>query len=181
VALVLQFTTPNLGLTGKLIWAYATSIFYILVYTANNVPYSALMGVMTSDLKERTELSSFRFFGAYFGGIIATIGVIALVDFLGKGNANDGYQYTMYVSAVILASFSLITFLTTKERVPDINRGTFNIKDDLKDLIQNKAWLILLFIGFIFVTYNIIKQSSAMYYFRIRSGVNTNFIFCNAG
>lgn len=177
----MQFTTPNLGLTGKLIWAYATSIFYILVYTANNVPYSALMGVMTSDLKERTELSSFRFFGAYFGGIIATIGVIALVDFLGKGNANDGYQYTMYVSAVILASFSLITFLTTKERVPDINRGTFNIKDDLKDLIQNKAWLILLFIGFIFVTYNIIKQSSAMYYFRIRSGVNTNFIFCNAG
>lgn len=165
IALVLQFTTPNMGLTGKLIWAYATSIFYILMYTANNVPYSALMGVMTSDIKERTELSSFRFFGAYFGGIIATIGVISLVDFLGKGDANLGYQHTMYVLAIVLASFSLVTFFTTKERVPELTNSVSNIKEDFKDLVHNKAWLLLLFIGFIFVTYNIIKQSSAMYYF----------------
>lgn len=165
IALVLQFTTPNMGLTGKLIWAYATSIFYVLMYTANNVPYSALMGVMTSDIKERTELSSYRFFGAYFGGIIATVGVISLVDFLGNGDANLGYQNTMYVLAIVLASFSLVTFFTTKERVPELTNSTSNIKEDFKDLVHNKAWLLLLFIGFIFVTYNIIKQSSAMYYF----------------
>jgi len=165
IALILQFTTPNMGVTGKLIWAYATSIFYVLMYTANNVPYSALMGVMTSDIKERTELSSFRFFGAYFGGIIATVGVISLVDFLGKGDANVGYQNTMYVLAVILASFSLITFFTTKERVPELTNSNSNIKEDFKDLVHNRAWLLLLFIGFVFVTYNIIKQSSAMYYF----------------
>lgn len=163
VALVLQFTTPNLGASGKIFWAYATSIFYTLAYTANNVPYSALMGVMTSNVKERTVLSSFRFFGAYFGGIIATVGVIVLVDFLGNGNENLGYQYTMYVLAAILASFSFITFYTTKERVKSVKIE--NIKDDYKDLINNKPWLILLFIGFVFVTYNIIKQSTAMYYF----------------
>ncbi len=163
VALVLQFTTPDLSLTGKIIWAYGTSIFYTLTYTANNVPYSALMGVMTSDVKERTELSSYRFFGAYFGGVIATIGVIALVDYLGGGNENLGYQYTMYVLAFILAGCSLITFYTTRERVPAIT--TSNLKDDYNDLIKNVPWLILLFIGFVFVTYNVIKQSTAMYYF----------------
>ena len=144
VALILQFTTPNLSLTGKLIWAYATSIFYTLAYTANNIPYSALMGVMTGDVKERTELSSFRFFGAYFGGIIATIGVISLVDILGNGNENLGYQYTMYVLAAILASFSIITFLTTRERVPAPENSTLHLKEDLNDLIKNRAWLILL-------------------------------------
>ena len=163
VALVLQFTTPDLGLTGKIIWAYGTSIFYTLTYTANNVPYSALMGVMTSDVKERTELSSYRFFGAYFGGVIATIGVIALVDYLGNGNEDLGYQYTMYVLAFILAGFSLITFYTTRERIPAL--VTNDIKEDYKDLIKNKAWFILLFIGFVFVTYNVIKQSATMYYF----------------
>lgn len=165
VALVLQFTTPDMSLTGKIIWAYATSILYTLLYTANNVPYSALMGVMTDDIKQRTELSSYRFFGAYLGGVIATIGVISLVDFLGNGDETMGYQYTMYVLAFILASFSIITFWTTRERVPVLKEGSSKISDDLKDLITNRAWLILLFIGFVFVTYNIIKQSSAMYYF----------------
>ncbi len=163
VALVLQFTTPDLGLSGKLFWAYATSIFYTLAYTANNVPYSALMGVMTPNVKERTVLSSYRFFGAYLGGIIATIGVISLVDFLGKGNENLGYQYTMYVLAFILAVFSFITFYTTRERVKAVK--TDDIFKDYKDLFTNRPWLILLFIGFVFVTYNIIKQSSIMYYF----------------
>ncbi|MEM6684392.1 MAG: MFS transporter [Bacteroidota bacterium] len=163
VALVLQFTTPDLSLTGKVIWAYGTSIFYTLMYTANNVPYSALMGVMTSDVKERTELSSYRFFGAYFGGIIATIGVIALVDYLGAGNENLGYQYTMYVLAFILAGCSLITFYTTRERIQVQTKS--DLKEDYKDLLQNKAWFILLFIGFVFVTYNVIKQSTTMYYF----------------
>lgn len=174
VALILQFTTPDLSLLGKLIWAYATSIFYTLMYTANNVPYSALMGVMTSNVKERTVLSSYRFFGAYLGGIIATIGVISLVDFLGEGNKNIGYQYTMYVLAFILAVFSVITFITTRERVPAIE-GKSNVKQDYKDLITNKAWLILLFLGFVFVTYNVIKQSATMYYFTHYVQDDTNF------
>lgn len=175
VSLVLQFTTPDISLSGKLIWAYATSIFYTLAYTANNVPYSALMGVMTSDVKERTELSSFRFFGAYFGGIIATIGVIALVDILGKGNENIGYQYTMYILAIILATFSIITFLTTRERVPSPEVESLNVKEDFKDIVNNKPWLMLLFLGFVFVTYNIIKGSTVLYYFTHYVDDSNNF------
>lgn len=165
VALVLQFTTPDLSVTGKIVWAYATSILYTLAYTANNVPYSALMGVMTGDIKERTVLSSYRFFGAYFGGIIATVGVIALVDILGGGDENLGYQYTMYVLAAILAVFSIITFATTRERVEPIAAVPASLATDIRSIITNKAWLILLFIGFIFVTYNIIKGGAAAFYF----------------
>ena len=173
VALVLRFTTPDLSLGGKIFWAYATSIFYILAYTANNVPYSALMGVMTTSQKERTVLSSFRFFGAYLGGVIATIGVITLVDFLGKGDKNAGYQYTMYVLAFVLVCFSFITFYTTRERVKSVETG--DLSKDYKDLANNKPWLILLFIGFVFVTYNIIKQSSIMFYFTHYVNDENNF------
>ncbi len=68
--MVLCFTTPDLSYSGKLIYAYLTYIGLTLAYTVNNVPYSALMGVMTSDDRERTSLSGFRFAGAFFGGLL---------------------------------------------------------------------------------------------------------------
>lgn len=68
--MVLCFTTPNFSDTGKLIYAYLTYIGLTLAYTVNNVPYSALMGVMTEDDKERTSLSGFRFAGAFLGACL---------------------------------------------------------------------------------------------------------------
>jgi len=165
IFLALTFTTPNLSLTGKIIWAYFTYISFTLIYTANNVPYSALMGVMTGNLKERNSLSSFRFFGAYLGGVISMALIPVLVELLGKGNDNLGYQYTMYILAVLMIIFTLITFSTTKERVYPQNTEKQNIINDFKDLLKNKAWAILLLTGFLFVTYNSIKQGVTMYYF----------------
>jgi GPH family glycoside/pentoside/hexuronide:cation symporter len=162
--LALTFTTPNFDLTGKIIWAYVTYITFTLLYTANNVPYSALMGVMTGDLSQRTQLSSFRFFGAYFGGVISMALIPPLVKFLGGGDENAGYQYTMYVLAVLMVIFTLITFASTRERIIP-PKQTHKLKDDFKDLINNKPWLIILVIGFLFVTFNSIKQGIAMYYF----------------
>ncbi|MEY2999953.1 MAG: hypothetical protein RL648_167, partial [Verrucomicrobiota bacterium] len=83
---VLTFTTPDLGMTGKLIWAYATYTLVGMAYTAINVPYSALMGVMTSRSEERTVLSSFRFLGAFSGSLIVQGTLLWLVQFLGQGN-----------------------------------------------------------------------------------------------
>ena len=165
IFLALTFTTPNLSLTGKIIWAYFTYISFTLIYTANNVPYSALMGVMTGNLKERNSLSSFRFFGAYFGGVISMALIPVLVEYLGNGNDNQGYQYTMYILAVLMIIFTLITFSTTKERVYPHHSERQNIIKDFKDLLKNKAWAILLLTGFLFVTYNSIKQGVTMYYF----------------
>ncbi len=115
--MALTFTTPDLGPTGKLIYAYVTYICLTLAYTMNNVPYSALMGVMTPSNAERTNLSSWRFAGAFFGGFLVMVGTPILVDLLGQGSEQQGYQYTMYLFSVLLVILLITTFLTTKERV----------------------------------------------------------------
>ncbi|AXT38565.1 MFS transporter [Alteromonas sp. BL110] len=115
--MVLCFTTPELSYSGKLVYAYLTYIGLTLAYTANNVPYSALMGVMTTDDRERTSLSGFRFAGAFLGGLIVMGCLPMLVNWLGKGNDAAGYQYTMWLFATLLVTLMLITVFTTKERV----------------------------------------------------------------
>jgi glycoside/pentoside/hexuronide:cation symporter, GPH family len=165
IMMALTFTTPNFSYTGKLIYAYITYILMLFIYTANNIPYAALMGVMTSSHKQRTSLSSFRFAGAYLGGIISQGFLIYLVLFLGRGDKNLGYQYSMYVFAVLLVAFLLITYFSTKERVKPPKDQHTAIGKDLKDLITNRPWLILLLIGFLFVTYNSIKQGITVIYF----------------
>ncbi len=166
VVLALTFTTPNFGPTGKLVYAYVTYIALTLIYTASNVPYSALMGVMTANEQERTSLSSFRFAGAYLGGILTQGLLIYLVLYLGNGNANQGYQYAMYVLAAVLTLFLLITYATTRERVKPATSQPGNVWHDLADLLKNRPWLILLVVGFLFVTYNSIKQGITVIYFK---------------
>ena len=163
--LALTFTTPGFGPTGKLIYAYVTYILLTLIYTASNVPYSALMGVMTADEKERTSLSAFRFAGAYLGGIITQGLLIYLVLFLGNGDENKGYQYAIYLLSFVLTGFLLITYSSTKERIKPVVTKP-NIREDLSDLLRNRPWLILLVIGFLFVTYNSIKQGITVLYFK---------------
>jgi Na+/melibiose symporter-like transporter len=140
--MILTFTTPELGATGKLIWAYATYIALTLAYTANNVPYSALMGVMTPSTMERTNLSSWRFAGAFLGGFLVMVGTPLLVARLGGGDDAKGYQYTMYLFGVLLVVMLVVTFLTTKERVPPDER-TGNLKRDMLDLAKNLPYLII--------------------------------------
>lgn len=166
VILALTFTTPDFGPTGKLVYAYITYILLTLIYTASNVPYSALMGVMTSDETQRTSLSSFRFAGAYFGGILTQGLLIYLVLYLGGGDENKGYQYAIYLLSAVLAGFLVITYFTTKERVKPKKESGGNIWQDLSDLLKNKPWLILLVVGFMFVTYNSIKQGITVIYFK---------------
>jgi GPH family glycoside/pentoside/hexuronide:cation symporter len=165
--LVLTFTSPNFTPNGKLMWAYATYVLLMLVYTANNVPYSSLSGVMTGNVLERTSVSSFRFFGAYFGGLISIGFLPKLTEFFGGGQINaKGYQYTFYVLAVLLITFSIIAFFSTKERIKPPKAQKSNIKADLMTLIQNRPWVVMLIVGFLWVTYNSIRQGAAPYYFK---------------
>jgi GPH family glycoside/pentoside/hexuronide:cation symporter len=262
--LSLTFTTPPFGGAGKIVYAYITYILFTLIYTANNVPYGALMGVMTSDDKERTSLSSFRFAGAYFGGILTQGLLIYLVLFFGnvepqiivtetgvdnhyvvsvtsnefvenaavscksgysakfiplhiKGNTPEeinleavrtdtsytptaqvsfamdanvsysflvwdideltadklqcinqkqGYRNSVYLLSVLLIIFLLVTYFTTKERVISKKENQGEVLTDVKDLVTNVPWLILLSIGFIFCIYNGIKQGITVMYFK---------------
>lgn len=141
--MVLCFTTPNLSDNGKLVYAYFTYIGLTLAYTVNNVPYSALMGVMTPSDVERTSLSGFRFAGAFAGGLLVMGFLPELVAYFGEGNDAIGYQYTMYVFAAVLIVLMVITFGTTKERItPKIDKTT-NLKSELFDLSKNLPYIIL--------------------------------------
>ena len=164
--LALTFSTPNFNMTGKLIWAYTTYILLTLAYTANNVPYSSLTGVMTGSVTERTSVASFRFFGAYLGGLISLGFIPILVKVLGKGNDNAGYQTTMYLLAGVLTIFSLIAFKTTRERVKPPKSQDSSVWKDLKSIANNRPWAMLLVLGFLWVTYNSIRQGAAAYYFK---------------
>jgi Na+/melibiose symporter-like transporter len=141
--MVLTFTTPDMSPTAKLIWAYVTYIGLTLAYTVNNVPYSALMGVMTPSTVERTNLSAWRFAGAFFGGFLVMVGTPLLVARLGDGNDQAGYQYTMYLFAAILVVMLVITFATTKERVVPEHDHSGHIKKDLLDLTKNVPFLLI--------------------------------------
>jgi len=141
--MVLVFTTPDLSDGGKLAYAYFTYIGLTLAYTVNNVPYSALMGVMTDDDKERTSLSGFRFAGAFLGGLAVMGFTPQLVAWLGAGDDVMGYQYTMYVFAAALVILMLISFTSTKERItPPVSADT-NLKSELFDLTKNLPFIIL--------------------------------------
>lgn len=141
--MVLTFTTPDLGSAGKLVWAYVTYIGLTLAYTVNNVPYSALMGVMTPSPVERTDLSAWRFAGAFFGGFLVMVGTPLLVARLGGGDDATGYQYTMYVFAVLLVVMLVVTFASTTERVMPTSEHTGSLATNLRDLARNIPYLVV--------------------------------------
>ncbi len=249
VILSLLFTSPDLSPAGKIIYAYTTYIIFTLVYTANNIPYGALMSVMTGDDKERTSLGSYRMVGAFTGGMIVQGALLFLVAYFGNinptidvskledkkyaitvsspgdvknvniktkdgialftwadavkregdniptqgksfsmeaqkdysfivtGEANlnatnitiidqkKGYSNAIYILSVFLSLALLLTFYTTKERVKPLQTQKSNLAKDLKDLVKNRPWIILLIIGLLFQVYNSIKQGIVVIYF----------------
>lgn len=166
VAGFLTFTTPNFGPSGKLIYAYITYTLLLMLYTAVNVPYSALMGVITPNSMERTEVSTFRFVSAFIGQTIVGAVTLSLVSFFGNGNAHVGWQWTMGVFGVVAAILFFITFASTKERVLPPKEQKTNIKQDLKDLFKNKPWLLIAGATVFQLTYIVMRGSTTAYYFR---------------
>lgn len=140
--MILAFTAPDMSVQMKLVWAYFTYIGLTLAYTINNVPYSALMGVMTPSHEERSVLSGYRFAGAFTGGVLVMGFTPQLVEFFGQGDTARGYQYTMYVFATLLVVLCMITFFTTRERVQSVARQA-PLGQELKDLCVNLPMIIV--------------------------------------
>jgi GPH family glycoside/pentoside/hexuronide:cation symporter len=163
---VLMFTTPDFGVTGKLIYAYITYTFMMMIYTAINVPYSALMGVITSNSLERTGLSSYRFVGAFIGGIIIQASTMSLVKYFGNGNEATGWQWAMSCLSALAVVLFLLTFFSTKERVHPPKEQKSNFKQDLKDLFSNKPWLLIAGATVFQLTFIVMRNSSIPYYFK---------------
>lgn len=174
---VIAFTTPNFSPTGKIVYAYITFNLLMITYTAINIPYSSLMGVMSSDGVERTSLSSFKFVFAYTGGLIVSMFALPLTDFFGKGNETKGWQLTMTVFGIAAVIFFLITFFSTKERIHPPKSQQTSIISDLSDLFKNKPWIILLFTGILMIVFVATRLSATPYYFKYYVGNSTFNLF----
>ncbi len=167
---VLTFTTPDFDATGKLIYAYITYNLLMVMYTIVNVPYSALMGVITPNSLERTEVSSYRFVAAFVGGLIVQAATISLVKYFGQGNDAVGWQWAMGGLAGLAAVLLFITFITTKERVQPPKEQKSEFKKDLKDLFTNVPWLMIAGATVCQLTFIVMRQSSVAYYFKYYVG-----------
>ena len=165
IAGVLAFTTPDFGPTGLLAYAYATYMLLIVMYTIVNVPYAALMGVITPSSAERTQVSQYRFVAAFVGQFIIGSTALLLVARLGGGNEQLGWQYTMVVYGVLAAALLLATFFMTKERVLPSREQQGRIGQDLKDLFRNKPWVLVAFATIFQLTYIVMRGSATPYYF----------------
>lgn len=163
---VLTYSTPDISEGGKLIWAYATYTLMMLIYTAINIPYSALSGVMTADSQQRTTLISFRFIGGFTGGILVTYLTPKLVPWLGQGDDVLGWQLTMAIFGIAAALMFLATFWFTRERIKPINQIQESAWRDIADLKDNKPWLVLFALALIIMICITMRAGSGVYYFK---------------
>ncbi|MGH9560611.1 MAG: MFS transporter, partial [Terracidiphilus sp.] len=167
---VATFTTPAAGATAKLIYAYVTLSLMMVVYSAINVPYSAMMGVVSADSQERTSQSSWRFTFAFLGGLVVQFSTLRLVAHFGKGNQQLGYQMTIGVYAVAAVILFLVTFVSTRERVKPVQEQKTSRRRDLLDLVANTPWLVLCSLGIVQVCFVSIRGAAIVYYFKYYLG-----------
>lgn len=169
----LIFANPDLGPSGKVVYAYLTYTLMLMAYTAINVPYSSLLGVLSPSSHTRTVASSFRFVGAFGGGLLVSLLVRPLVKELGGGDEVRGFQLTMAIFAVLSVFLFWTTFATTKERVAPPPGQKTDVVGELKELLKNRPWVILLF-GAVFSTAFIAMRSgSTLFYFKYLVGDDT--------
>jgi len=170
VAAVLAFTTPNFGPTWKLVYAYVTFILFMFLYSAINIPYTALLGVISGDPIERTSSSSFKFIGAYLGGLIVSATALPFAKHFGQGNDAKGWQMTLAIYGVAAVILFLITFLSTRERIQPIAKEKTSVKNDLKDLSKNMPWILLFIVTILFILFVCIRMNVTTYYFKYYVG-----------
>jgi glycoside/pentoside/hexuronide:cation symporter, GPH family len=174
---LLAFSTPDFDENGKIIYALVTYFALVLVYSASNLPYSALSGVITGDMKERNSLSSYRFVAVMVAQFIIQSLLLPLALSLGHGDKAVGFGKVMFFFAVVGVICLIITFLTTKERiVPPVDEKN-SIKQDLSDLFKNKPWVIMLFLTIlVFITLSL-KGGMYIYYFKYYLNTNSQAVF----
>ena len=162
----LAFTTPDFGPSGKLIYAYITYIALMIIYSANNVPYAALSGVITGDMAERNSISSIRFIVVTLATLAIQGFALPMVNHFGEGDSAKGYQITMGIFSVLAIIFLLITFFTTKERIKPAVKEPMPLKQDISDLLKNRPWLIMFLVFIMLFIFLGIRNSILLYFFK---------------
>lgn len=160
---ILLFTTPDFAYAGKLVWAYVTYIMMMTVYTAINVPYGAMLGVMTEDSREKTVFSSFRMFFAYGGSFLALFLWEPLTRALGGYDSTQGWLWAMVVIAAACFVLFLCCFALTRERLHTVS--TVSVGSDLRSLLKNGPWWLLIGAALCFNLFCTVRGATVAYYF----------------
>jgi GPH family glycoside/pentoside/hexuronide:cation symporter len=180
IAFILTFTTPDYGPAGKLVWAWVTYNLLMLLYSAINVPYGALSGVMTDDPLERTSINSYRMSLAQIGGIIANSTFLVLIVKLGGDTENKqlnqqiGAQNTVLLFSAIVVVLFLVSFFTTRERIQPSASQKTNLKEDLMRLFRNPHWMMIFIVGIINITLAVVRGSAGIYYLQRYLGLDSS-------
>ena len=147
IVMVLAYTTPNgWGMTSMIAYAAITNILLMSIYSMNNMPYSALGGVMTGDVNERAKLNSFRFIAVNAAQFIVGGFTLPLIAKFAVGHDRQyGWQMTMTIWAVVCFILFLITFATTKERIKPKPTQKSSPKEDFVSLLKNNPWKVMFF------------------------------------
>lgn len=186
VITVLTFTVPGFSPAGKLVYAWITYNLLMAIYTAINIPYSALSGVMTADPLERTSLNSYRMVLAQCGGFIVSGATLPLVVWFGKGDQALGYQMTTALFGLVAICLFLVTFATTRERIHPQPEQKSSLAEDLRRLMDNCHWVVLFLVAMLDLTFICIRSGSLVYHAKYVMGMNeqqtTTFLLLgNAG
>ena len=174
---ILTFLTPPFGQTGKIVYAFITYALMMMVYSAINVPYASLLGVMSPDPADRNTLATYRMTFAYLGSFLALLLFMPLVNAFGGGDSGRpmlgwltapqaGWLMAAGVIAVVCVLLFLGCFALTKERVRPVRQGKTSLKTDLRDLLHNRPWWILLGAGVASLVFNSIRDGATVYYFK---------------
>jgi Na+/melibiose symporter-like transporter len=161
----LVYVTPDFGPMGKLVYAYITYSLVMMLYSANNTPYAALMGVMTPDAGERSSIASYRFVGALIGQFVIQALPLPLVAKLGGGDSARGWALTMAIFGGIIIVLNLLTFATTRERVLPPPGQKASLREDVRNVFTSRPWVVMFVLTLLVFTMLVVRGSSSNYFF----------------
>ncbi len=165
IVALLAFSTPDFSYKGKFIYAIVTYSALLFLYAANNLPYAALSGVITGDMKERNSMSSYRFVAVMIAQFFVQVFMYPIILKAGGGDKALGIETVMTYLAVIGTVMLLITFFTTRERIIPKPEQKSSLKEDIYDLFANIPWVIMLTVTtLLFITLSM-KGGAYVYYF----------------
>ena len=167
---VLTWTVPDLGENGRLVWAYLTFSLMMLSYTVLSTPYSALSGVMTADSRQRTTLISFRFIAAFAGTTLVNAFTLDLVQWFGRGDEALGWQLTLALYGVVAVVLFATVFATTRERIAPPPQQRSDVKQDFRDLLDNRPWLVLFTLALVIMITIVMRSGATVYYLKYYVG-----------
>ncbi len=175
VAMVLAYTNPGWAAPWNMVWACCTNVLLMTLYSANNTPYSAMTGVMTGDINERTSLSSYRFVAALIAQLIVGGFTLPLVAKFGHGNNSKGWQMTFTLWAGVCAVLFLITFLSTRERIQPDPQQESSPRRDFGALLRSGPWKAMFLLTLVHFAMLAMRGGTMFYYFQYY--VNPNSLF----